>query len=99
MVILNALIGVILKIPSVYTSIFDLVFFITALHDASLQSLSLTLPSYNLIKICSNDPSCFMVDKFANIFYLISLSIYFVFFYHFDKNFRSSFLRLFKLKS
>ena len=93
MVILNALIGVILKSASVYASIFDLVNFITGLYYSNGSSLFNGI--YNFIIICSKDNSCFLVEKFGNLFYLISLSIYLFFFYHFDKNFRISFLRLF----
>ena len=92
MVILNALIGLILKLASVYPSIFDLYYFISGLDlpDIVVDNL------FNFIIICSKDNACFLIEKFGNLFYLISLSIYLIFFYHFDKNFRISFLRLFK---
>ena len=91
MVILNALIGVILKITLVYASIFDLVNFISSFS----VGIPLLNGIQNFILICSKDNICFLVENFGNLFYLISLSIYLIFFYHFDKNFRTSFLRLF----
>ena len=94
MVILNALLGLILKLNLVFASIFDLVHFIDGLYDSGGESLLDTY--FNFFVICSNDNVCFLIEKFGNIFYLVSLSIYLFFFYHFDKNFRISFLRLFK---
>ena len=93
MVILNALMGVILKLTSVYASIFDLVQFIIVLYDLKGRSILDSLVFHFIT--CSDDNSCFLVEKFGNLFYLISLSIYLFFFYHFDKNFRTSFMRLF----
>ena len=98
MVILNAFIGVILKLASVYASIFDLVNFIFALFNPDGLSINMINASLNVIIICSEDETCFLIEDFANLFYLISLSIYLIFFYHFDKNFRTSFLRLFNDK-
>ena len=95
MVILNAFIGVVLKLASLYASIFDLVHFIPALFNSEGVSIYMFNASLNLIIICSKDNMCFLVEKFGNLFYLISLSIYLIFFYHFDKNFRISFLRIF----
>ena len=94
MVILNALIGVILKLTSIYASFHDLVQFIKGLNLFS-DRLSLLNGTFNFILICSNDNTCFLIERFGNLFYLISLSIYLIFFYHFDKNFRISFLRIF----
>ena len=91
MVILNAIIGVILKLASVINSIFDWIFFMKNLSPI----LTITGRLYIL---CQNNNSCFLLDIFSNILYLISLSIYLIFFYHFDKNFRTSFLRLFANK-
>ena len=100
MVILNALLGLILKVASVYASIYDLVHFITAITAFNSDSNGFDKPfliaSNNFYIICSKDITCFLIEKFGNLFYLISLSIYLIFFYHFDKNFRASFLRLFK---
>ena len=93
MVIFNALLGLILKLPSVYASIFDLVQFIHTLNSPTIESLLHSV--FNLIIICSNDNTCFLMERFGNLFYLISLSIYLIFFYNFDKNFRISFLRIF----
>ena len=93
MVILNALIGVILKLTSVYASIFDLVQFIIVLYDLKGRSILDSLV-YHFIT-CSDDNRCFLVEKFGNLFYLISLSIYLMFYYHFDKNFRTSLLKIF----
>ena len=95
MVILNALLGLILKLTSVYASIYDLVDFIIGLYDTYKYNGLLLDPTYNYIIICSTNNTCFLVEKFGSLFYLISLSIYLFFFYHFDKNFRTSFLRLF----
>ena len=94
MVILNALIGVILKLTSIYASIHDLIEFVNGLNLFS-DRLSLLNGTFNFILICSNDNMCFLIERFGNLFYLISLSIYLIFFYHFDKNFRISFLRIF----
>ena len=93
MVIFNALLGLILKLASIYASIFDFVLFIYALYYAERKPFLNGL--YNFVVICSNDNTCFLIERFGNLFYLISLSIYLVFFYHFDKNFRTSFLRIF----
>ena len=93
MVILNALIGVILKLTSVYASIFDLVQFIIVLYDLKGRSILDSLIFHFIT--CSDDNNCFLVEKFGNLFYLISLSIYLMFFYHFDKNFRISLLKIF----
>ena len=71
MVILNALIGVILKLTSVYASIFDLVQFIIVLYDLNGRSILDSL-YYHFIT-CSDDNRCFLVEKFGNLFYLISL--------------------------
>ena len=87
MVILNALLGVIRRVASVVNSIFDWVFFIHNLFYPFHYSGILYI-------LCHNNNSCFLLEKFSNILYLISLSIYLIFFYHFDKNFRTSFLRL-----
>ena len=96
MVILNVLIGIILKLASVYASIFDLVNFIRfALLDSDGFSKYAFKLIMNLIIICSKDNMCFLIEKFGNLFYLISLSIYLFFFYHFDKNFRTCFHRIF----
>ena len=88
MVILNAALGVLLKLPSVFNSIFDWIFFINNLLD-TLVSIE-----FHFYKLCYEDNFCFLLDKFSNILYLISISIYLIFFYHFDKNFRTSLLRL-----
>lgn len=87
MVILNAILGVILRVASVVNSILDWVFFINNLFNY------IDILGY-FYTFCQNDNSCFLIEKFSNILYLISLSIYLIFFYHFDKNFRTSFLRL-----
>ena len=94
MVILNALLGLILKLTSIYSSIFDLVSFISVINIYEFEELDLLNGMFNLIVLCSNDNKCLLIEKFGNLFYLISLSIYLIFFYHFDKNFRISFLRI-----
>ena len=95
MVILNALLGLILKLASVYASIYDLVDFIIGLYDTYKYNGLLLDDTYKYNIICSTNNTCFLIEKFGNLFYLISLSIYLFFFYNFDKNFRTSFLRLF----
>ena len=91
MVILNAILGVILRVASVVNSIFDWVIFINNL----LYTFNLAGHSFTL---CNNNNICLLLEKISNLLYLISLSIYLIFFYHFDKNFRTSFLRLFDNK-
>lgn len=91
MVILNAALGVILRVASVLNSIFDWVIFMNNIfYRFNISG--------RLYDSCNNNNSCFLIEKLSNILYLISLSIYVVFFYNFDKNFRTSFLRLFDNK-
>ena len=93
MVIFNAFLSVVLKAALAYTSISDLVHFIFALYNSQGK---INLDTYfNFNFICSNDLTCFLIERFGNLFYLISLSIYLMFFYHFDNKFRTSFLRTF----
>lgn len=91
MVILNAILGVILRVASVINSIFDWVFFI---HNLFYR-FNFAGHSYTL---CNNNNSCILLEKISNLLYLISLSIYLIFFYNFDKNFSTSFSRLFDNK-
>lgn len=95
MVILNALFGIILKLASVYSSILDLINFMNGLNSPEISLLALEQTLFNSFKLCSNDLFCALIERFGNLFYLISLSINLLFFYHFDKNIRTSFLSIF----
>ena len=91
MVILNATFGLILKFPSTFSSLFDLVNLIKMTIKRNINDSLISIFIYYLIKICSFDQMCHTIERFANTLYLVSLASLFVFYFNFDKKFNSSF--------
>ena len=89
MVILNATCGLILKSSSASISIYDLIYFI----NAFLNNGVFVLNEFSL-KICSFSETCYTFEKFSNLLFFVSLSLYFIFYYNFDKNFQAAFKRI-----
>ena len=92
MVILNATCGLILKAPVASISIFDLVYVLKSFLKNGLFELIFE-------KTCSYYETCYTFEKFSNLLFLLSLSLYFIFYYNFDKKFQASFKRIVKNKS
>ena len=95
MVILNASIGLALKILSIFSPLFDLVNLIK-FNNKPTEFLSIF---YNLVKICSYDRTCRSIEQFARFLYSLSFLTYFYFYLKFDKKFKSSFDLIFRKKS
>ena len=93
MVILNALLGLILKVQMAYVCVFDLYYFIRDLRYLNIKTASFVVPFF---KTCSRELTCSLVEKFGGLLYLSSFSLYLAFYYHFDNNFKSSFFKIFK---
>ena len=86
MVILNASFGVILKAILAYSPIYD--FINSFIYSKNLQNEYAYLDTiFNKEPLCSYEPICYTIERFANLLYLVSLSILMFFYRSFDKNF------------
>ena len=97
MVILNASIGISLKILSVFSSMFDLVNLIN-FFNSTRNKLNFIF-NYSVLNICSYDRTCRSIEQFARFLYLLSFLTYFYFYLKFDKKFKSSFDLIFRKNS
>lgn len=91
MVVLNASLGLVLKAPSAFSSIYDLVNFIADFYldlDFREDEDFLDRLYYNL-KICSFDLTCSTLESIANMLYFLLLFLFFMFCFKFDKKFKT----------
>lgn len=91
MVVLNASLALVLKAPSVFSSIYDLVNFIADFYlelDFREDEDFLDRFYYN-VKICSFDLTCSTWESIANMLYFLLLFLLFVFCFKFDKKFKT----------
>ena len=87
MVIINATCAMVLKAPVASISIINLVYLLSQFSKNGYFNLSDR-------KTCYFYETCYAFEKFSNLLFLLSLSLYFVFYYNFDKNFQASFKRI-----
>ena len=86
MVIFNASIGILLKALLVYSPINDLINSIK-LHKISPIEFYQMDTVFSTVPLCSYETICHAIEKLAEVFYLISLSILLFFYKTFDKKF------------
>lgn len=89
MVILNATLGILLKVPSVYGPIFDLAQMINYWRDSRYNPHHASF--FLDISICWFDPACHSILRVAHLLYLSSFALNLAFYCKFDKKFRSAF--------
>lgn len=99
MVELNSLVNLLLKMPSTITSTIELIRFVYG-YKIHFQLMSLSV-SIDIPKIatqfvkCEYLNLCQALSEFANVLFLISVSIDILFYYNFDKKFNSAFFNVF----
>lgn len=94
MIILNAMLGIALRILNLYPIIYDLATLISLFR--SIEKAGIGSRYYGkYLHTCGLVESCECTQKLANLLYLTSLSTYFFFFFRFDNKFRRSFKRIF----
>ena len=86
MVILNASIGILLKALLVYSPINDLINSIK-FHKINPNEFYQNDSVFGTVALCSYETVCHAIEKLAEVFYLVSLSILLFFYKAFDKKF------------
>lgn len=96
MVVLNALVNVFLKLPVTINTFVEihmsLVYFNVFLSSFQFKENYQTTSS--LIYFCQELNGCELFESVSNMLYMLSLTLGLLFYYNFDKNFKSSFRRL-----
>ena len=86
MVILNASIGVVLKAFLLYSPINDLINSIKLQKIKPIEFYQIDTV-FGIVPLCSYETVCHAIEKLAEVFYLVSLSILLFFYKAFDKKF------------
>ena len=97
MVILNTVVGVVLKIP---TCIYSLIFMYSFINKSKNSQIDFSNRSDSFIlNVCSRSYFCEMFFTLADFLYLLYISIQFFFYKRFDKKFKAAFERNFSTKN
>lgn len=83
MIVLSSLFNFLLRFPELFST----VFFYTLLFDKESY--------YTFKMLCFSYRECLPIVEITNVFFLLSLSLNFIFYVTFDKNFKEAFLYLF----
>lgn len=101
MVIINASLGLVFKMPSIFSCIYDLINLIKFFkwyenkydHTEYLFDFM-----FKVIEICSYNRECRSIDQLAKFLYLLSFAMLFFIYFSFDKKFKHAFKNLFSSK-
>ena len=95
MVVLNAIVNVLCKAPSVIISLNDLRLLIVTQFEKLQLGIDFERPvfefPYTMKHVCYIEDICVLFQNFGNFLFLISLSTNFFFYYKFDKKFKVQF--------
>ena len=101
LIISNALVSLVCKIPASIISLNDLRILIsTSFDELGLDNgQELFKFPYTLNSICYLDQICVIFQSFCNFLFLVSLSLYLFFYFKFDKKFQAAYYSVFGAKT
>lgn len=90
MVIINAILGMILKSMATFCPIYDLI--ISIKHFTKYNDImDWIFDAFFKLRFCSLDYFLVSIERLSNVFYTLSLASLLPFFYKFDNNFKIAF--------